>query len=68
LLVIEHDIPLIMGLGDRIVAMADGKVIAAGPPDTVREDAGVVESYLGGSLAAIQRSGERTAAAAGGAT
>jgi ABC-type branched-subunit amino acid transport system ATPase component len=68
LLVIEHDIPLIMGLGDRIVAMADGKVIAAGPPDTVREDAGVVESYLGGSLAAIERSGERTAAAGAGAT
>ncbi len=60
LLIIEHDIPLIMGMADRIVAMADGQVIAVGPPDVVREDPLVVESYLGGSLSAIERSGQRT--------
>ncbi len=32
LIIIEHDIPLIMGLSDRIVCMADGEVIAAGTP------------------------------------
>jgi ABC-type branched-subunit amino acid transport system ATPase component/ABC-type branched-subunit amino acid transport system permease subunit len=62
LLIIEHDIPLIMGLSDRIVAMADGRVIADGTPDQVREEPAVVESYLGGSLTAIERSGERTEA------
>ncbi len=61
LVVIEHDIPLIMGLADRIVVMADGSVIAAGSPETVRNDPGVVEAYLGGSVAAIERSTTRTA-------
>jgi ABC-type branched-subunit amino acid transport system ATPase component/ABC-type branched-subunit amino acid transport system permease subunit len=57
LVVIEHDIPLIMGISDRIVAMADGTVIAEGTPDVVRRDPAVVDAYLGGSIEAIARSG-----------
>jgi ABC-type branched-subunit amino acid transport system ATPase component/ABC-type branched-subunit amino acid transport system permease subunit len=56
LVVIEHDIPLIMGISDRIVAMADGVVIAEGDPATVRSNPAVVDSYLGGSITAIERS------------
>jgi ABC-type branched-subunit amino acid transport system ATPase component/ABC-type branched-subunit amino acid transport system permease subunit len=56
LVIIEHDIPLIMSLADRIVCMADGEVISAGTPDHVRNDPAVVEAYLGGSITAIERS------------
>jgi ABC-type branched-subunit amino acid transport system ATPase component len=60
LVVIEHDIPLIMGISDRIIAMADGVVIAEGSPDAVRTDAAVIDAYLGGKVEAIERSGRRT--------
>ena len=57
LVVIEHDIPMIMGMSDRIIAMEAGRVIAEGAPEVVRHDRRVVEAYLGGSIEAIERSG-----------
>jgi ABC-type branched-subunit amino acid transport system ATPase component/ABC-type branched-subunit amino acid transport system permease subunit len=64
LVIIEHDIPLIMSLSDRIVAMEAGKVIAAGAPEAVKADPRVVEAYLGGSVTAIERSGAAPGAGA----
>ncbi len=46
--VIEHDLPLLMDLADRMVAMEVGRVIAEGTPEEVRRHPAVVESYLGG--------------------
>ena len=44
---IEHDMPLVMGISDRIVAMAEGKVITEGTPAEVRDHPDVLRSYLG---------------------
>ena len=57
LVVIEHDIPLIMGIADRIVCMAEGQVLAEGTPKAIRQNPAVIEAYLGASPAAIHRSG-----------
>jgi ABC-type branched-subunit amino acid transport system ATPase component/ABC-type branched-subunit amino acid transport system permease subunit len=57
LLVIEHDIPLLLGISTRMIAMDSGKLIAHGRPPDVVKDALVVESYLGRNTTAIDRSG-----------
>lgn len=62
MIVIEHDLPLLSRLSDRMLAMNLGRVIAAGTPDEVRNHAAVVRSYLGADQAAIHRSGLHLAA------
>jgi ABC-type branched-subunit amino acid transport system ATPase component/predicted MFS family arabinose efflux permease len=57
LLVIEHDMPLLSSICDRLVALELGRVIAEGPPEQVLTDERVVTSYLGGDPHAVQRSG-----------
>ncbi len=60
MVVIEHDIPLVMGISNRVIAMESGRIIAEGSPKDVRENPRVVESYLGADTSAIERSGTRT--------
>jgi ABC-type branched-subunit amino acid transport system ATPase component len=57
MVVIEHDMPLIMGISDRVYCLEAGHVIAEGDPGAVRDDPEVVASYLGTDERAIQRSG-----------
>ena len=45
--IIEHDMPLVMGISDSIVAMAAGRVVTTGLPDEVRAHPEVLRSYLG---------------------
>ena len=47
-LFIEHDMDVVMRHSDRVIVMAEGRVIAAGPPDEVRRDKAVIDAYLGG--------------------
>ena len=57
LVVVEHDVPLVTRVADRIIAMDQGAVIADGPPSEVLSDGAVVASYLGSDRHAIARSG-----------
>jgi branched-chain amino acid transport system ATP-binding protein len=56
LVVIEHDMPLLRSVSDRLVAMDQGAVIAVGTPDAVLDDPIVIESYLGPDETAVNRS------------
>jgi branched-chain amino acid transport system ATP-binding protein len=61
MVVIEHDMPLLAGLCDRLVALDLGAVIAEGPASEVLSNELVVASYLGTDSVAINRSGAATA-------
>jgi ABC-type branched-subunit amino acid transport system ATPase component/ABC-type branched-subunit amino acid transport system permease subunit len=56
-LLIEHDMPLVMQVSDRVYCLEAGNVIAVGSPEAVRHDPLVVASYLGTDVRSIQRSG-----------
>ncbi|HEY1739746.1 MAG TPA: ATP-binding cassette domain-containing protein, partial [Acidimicrobiia bacterium] len=56
LIVVEHDLPMILSISDRIYCMEAGAVIASGTPNEIRSDEAVVASYLGTDTRAIQRS------------
>jgi branched-chain amino acid transport system ATP-binding protein len=48
ILLIEHHVPLVMGLCDRIAVLDFGQLIALGEPRIVKNDSAVIAAYLGG--------------------
>ena len=47
-LFVEHDMDMVRDISDWVVVMAQGKVIAEGPPEEVMRDEAVIVAYLGG--------------------
>jgi branched-chain amino acid transport system ATP-binding protein len=62
ILVIEHDMPLITSVADRLVALELGHVITTGDPADVLAHPDVLASYLGSTEDVIARSGSRAGA------
>jgi len=50
ILLVEHDMDAVFRLADRISVLVNGQVIFTGPPEAVKEDAGVRRAYLGDHL------------------
>jgi branched-chain amino acid transport system ATP-binding protein len=47
-LFVEHDMDMVRDISDWVIVMAQGKIVAEGPPDVVMADPTVIDAYLGG--------------------
>ncbi|MDG2219703.1 MAG: branched-chain amino acid ABC transporter permease/ATP-binding protein [Acidimicrobiales bacterium] len=57
IVVIEHDMPMLSAICDRMIALELGSIIAEGTPAEIQSNEAVIRSYLGDDPAAIARSG-----------
>jgi neutral amino acid transport system ATP-binding protein len=46
-LFVEHDMHMVRHIADWVIVMAEGKVVAEGPPDSVMKEQAVIDAYLG---------------------
>jgi ABC-type branched-subunit amino acid transport system ATPase component/ABC-type branched-subunit amino acid transport system permease subunit len=46
-LIVEHNMPLVLGLCDPILVLAGGQYICSGAPDAIQQDERVLDAYLG---------------------
>lgn len=57
IVVIEHDMPMLSAICDRMIALELGSIIAEGTPTEIQSNEAVIRSYLGDDPIAIARSG-----------
>ncbi|HHV78146.1 MAG TPA: ATP-binding cassette domain-containing protein [Firmicutes bacterium] len=55
IVLVEHQMPLVAGVSDRVIVLDHGRKIAEGPPENVMADQGVVEVYLGHQIPYYER-------------
>ncbi|HWM22596.1 MAG TPA: branched-chain amino acid ABC transporter permease/ATP-binding protein [Ilumatobacteraceae bacterium] len=65
IIVIDHDVPMMRDLVERLYVLAAGVVIAEGPPSVLDTNAEVAEVYLGSSAAGLDRGSEPVGVAPG---
>ncbi|ROQ37452.1 amino acid/amide ABC transporter ATP-binding protein 1 (HAAT family) [Frondihabitans sp. PhB188] len=46
-LFVEHDMHMVRHISDWVIVMAEGRIVAEGPADTVMDDQAVIDAYLG---------------------
>jgi branched-chain amino acid transport system ATP-binding protein len=46
-LFVEHDMHMVRHISDWVIVMAEGKIVAEGPPETIMHDQAVIDAYLG---------------------
>ena len=46
-LFVEHDMDMVRDISDWVIVMAQGQIVAEGPPDAVMSDQAVIDAYLG---------------------
>jgi ABC-type branched-subunit amino acid transport system ATPase component len=61
---VEHDIPLAVGLADQLAVLEAGRLVSSGPKADVLADPAAVAAYLGVGAEASQRTGARVPAGA----
>ena len=47
ILLIEHDMAFTLGIADEVIVMDEGKVMARGKPEQIKNNPKVLEAYLG---------------------
>jgi branched-chain amino acid transport system ATP-binding protein len=47
IVLVEHDMKLVMSISDRVTVLVGGRIFADGAPEAVRNNAAVIEAYLG---------------------
>jgi branched-chain amino acid transport system permease protein len=62
IVLVEHNVPFVMGVADTVFVLDFGEMISAGTPETVRNDPKVIACYLGGPRS-TQRSSTTSATA-----
>jgi branched-chain amino acid transport system permease protein len=51
-LIVEHNMPFVLGLCDPVHVLARGLTMASGSPDRIQRDPAVIDAYLGDDFAA----------------